>query len=308
MRIKSSFTGMLAIVHLELIKVIRSWRYVVILLLIAAGATKATNQLLSYSRVVHKGINIWDAYFAFYGEWSSFFVTHIVPLMFIMLVGHIVISDRNSGYMYMVVSRLKKKWVWWVSKCVAAAISALIYSLSIFCITIFIGLLKGFQVSFKLSPIALYTGSFDSANMANLNVIFPPINPFRSPVNPAFHALSLILFFTISYTLIALLGILIGIYSRNVLVPAASSLFVLMFSGFIGAYITSPTIAAYFGFLQTIMLDSSYRVSAGTPAALVKLGLQRIPLSQFQSMFICLLAIILIVFAGHFLIIKKEYY
>jgi len=204
----------------ESVRILKSRRWIPILFLVAIGSYQATSELIKYSSAISKAPNIWDSYFAFYGSWSACYLTLVVPILFVLLVGDIVMKDVTSDFSKMLTIRLSHKSdSLWIGKCAAIFISALFFSAAIMMTTLVIGGMRGLALSTHLSPLATYSGVPNITSMMHHGVSEIVIRPFTEQTSPLIHLGINLLGVSIAYTLLAIAGVVLGLFGTTLLMP-----------------------------------------------------------------------------------------
>jgi len=287
------------LVRLELVRLVKSWRWPLAMIICTLGAWRASEQVIRYGWVVRLRPNIWDVYLAFYGEWTGLFINLIVPLIFFLLVGDIIIRDTRSHYMQVIISRLHHRESWWLAKCLSVLITALLFCLVLVLICCVMGLIRGLPISGQLSQVATYTGPLDMSRIAQFHVQPPPIRPFWNNVNVFSHIALLVVRLAVAYTTLALAGILVGLRARNSLLPTGFSVVVLYATAQSANSFSSPAPQGWVRFLWNVMADSTFRGGyAGETLEEAKFGQLFIPYSQTEALGILCLVFFALMIIG----------
>lgn len=284
---------------LELKRLLTSRRWIPVLIVLSLGAIKATDQLVRYSHVIRKSSNLWDSYFAFYGSWSNQYLSLVVPILFILLVGDILIKDTSSGYSQLVLVRMNNKGTFWFSKCVAIFVVALCFSFVIFLLAILSGVVRGLPFSLSLSPLALSMQAPDLNTMAHWNVIDAVIHPFVHPVSPLLHSGIIISTVSMAYTLLALIGVVLGIYATTFFAPLAMIVFTQIIIQNYGLFMPSAKLISIVIYFINMVTDSAFRNSPFSEKTMA--------LSQQAVLGINSFAIACLVLIGWIFYRRKEY-
>lgn len=143
----------LLLAKIDFARLIGSKRWFVVVAIWSAITVLARAQIAARGEMTGLAGNIWDLRFIAVNNWM--YVSYLLLIGFVFLVGDTVITDRAEGWSAASITRSGGVWAWWTGKVTFVVLAAAAYQLGFLAFTVAFAAMTGLPVAAGASPLSL---------------------------------------------------------------------------------------------------------------------------------------------------------